>query len=343
MSSSQTLIDRSEAAQKELKKLRRRFQLGSWITGIVGAVIIVVLAGYFCYGYIKISELKDPELIVALVGQLVDDQIPQVRRRLESEVDNNAAVWAQQASEEVLKVAPTLRKEIEELAIEQADKAIDQLNVMGEKEFQRLLDENRDTVKQALQDLEDNNEISEGVLLLLEENLAKELQMDVEALAQTPLVIVSDLNKSGKSLLKGENLSEEQEHERRVLMVVRRLQNVQFPNLKLEGITVPSEVSDSIEQLEHARLDKQKQAVAATAKKAAEASKEEAAKPAKPEADKASSKEAAKPVAKEAAQAKDDNAAKPEAEAKKTDQPEKAQSDAPSDEKKVAEAKPADK
>lgn len=314
---SSTLIERSEAAQNELVKLRRSFQLGSWITGIVGTVIIVVLGGYFCYGYIVISELKDPEPIIALVGQMADTQIPLIRARLESQVDKNATAWAQDASDRAVAFVPTLRKKLEELASEQVDKAIDQINVLGEKEFRRVLDENRDTIKQALQDLEDDKEISDGVLLLLEEELAKELKMNVDALAGTPLVIVSVLNSSGKTLLAGENLTEEQEHERRVLMIVRRLQDVQFPNVKIKGITLSPEIAGGIEQMEQASLDKEKKA------------------------EKAATEKVAEPAKKEAPEAKDDTAAKPEAE--KADPPKKAETDGPSDEEKVAEAKPAGK
>jgi hypothetical protein len=334
MPSTPTLVERGEAAQKELKKLRFRFLLGAWITGIVGLAILALLTIYFRYGYTEISSLKDPKFIVSLVGNLIDDQIPQARQTLESQVDANAAVWAQQASDQVVAYIPSVREQLEDLASQQVDKAIDQINFMGEKEFRRVLDENRETVTKALKDLEDDHEISEGVLVLLEEELAKELKMDKDALAGTSLVIAGDLNKSAKRLLEGKNLSEEQEHERRVMMIVRRLQNVQFGDAKLQVPTISSpEIVGSLEQLEHARLDREKEAAKAAVEKPAESAKEEPAKPAEAAAD--------KPAAEKAPEAKEENAAKPEA--AKADPPAKAEADSPAEEKKVAEAKPADK
>ena len=76
MSSTQPLADRTEAVYRQLRSLRRRFQLGSWIFLIVGGLLLAVVAGYFSFGYSEISDLNDPEKIVALVGQTVDDQIP---------------------------------------------------------------------------------------------------------------------------------------------------------------------------------------------------------------------------------------------------------------------------
>jgi len=255
MSSSKTLTERLEAAHRRLRGLRRRLQLGNWITAIIGFALLLLVAGYFAYGYSQISDLRDPELIVSLVGGVLDQNIPEVRKTLEEQVKTNASVWAEQASEQVLLAMPTIRKGLEDYACKQADALIDELDVVGEKEFRRLLDKNRSTVKQAIQDLKDEKEVSDGVVLLLEEAMEKELQIPMQDQAEVLLVLLSDLNKNIKQLHEGENLSAEQQCERRVLMIAKRLQVEQFGDASIEELSPPV-VKDLVEELERTRLQK---------------------------------------------------------------------------------------
>lgn len=275
MSSSKTLTERIEAAHRELRALRRRFRRGSWITLIVTLALLFLVAGYFMYGYLEISAFKDPDLLVSWVGNTLDQQIPEVRRRLEEEVKRNAATWAEQASEQAVALMPPLRQQLEDYACAQTDVLIDQLNVMGEKEFRRILDENRSTVEQALKDLEADEAISEEAIALLEAAMEKELQLGMQDQAQVVFTLLWDLNQNMKNLKAGENLTPEQENERRVVMLARRLQVEHFGDVRLEEISAPV-VTEVVEQLERTRLE---QKASSAAKEVAAPSKTEAAEP----------------------------------------------------------------
>jgi hypothetical protein len=224
MSSTKPLPERTETIYRELRSLRRRFRLGGWITLIVGSLLLLLVAAYFSYGYSEIASLRNPDLIVSLVGNTVDAQIPIIRQRIESEVNTNASTWAEQASKQVLAEIPPARKQIEQAALTQADKMIAQIDVLGEKQFRKIVDENRATVQQAIDQLKNDEEISEEVVQGLQLALEKELQIDAASQGDAVRTIVSDLREAIEKLHAGENLSAEQQAERRVLMLARRWQ-----------------------------------------------------------------------------------------------------------------------
>jgi hypothetical protein len=319
MSSSKSIADRTEAIYRELKSLRWRFRIGSWITLIVGGLLLLLVAGYFWYGYSQIKELKDPEYIVSLVGQSVDEQLPIVRRRLEEEVKKNATTWAEQASQHVLEAIPQGREQLEQLALRESDKIIDQINVVGEKEFRRILDENRRTMQDAIQQLKNEEDVSEEIVLALQQAVEKELQIDAVNHADVVLTIVTDLNKNMGELLAGKDLTPEQKAERRVLMLAKRFQAEHFGEIKLDKVLLP--VGDAI----IGDLEKNR-----AANEAAKPTPKPAAKP----------KEAAKPAEKPKEAAKP--AAKPKEAAKPAEKPKEAAK--PAEKKDVpAEKKPAAK
>jgi hypothetical protein len=311
----QSANEQLETARRELRKLRRWIRFGSWLTTIVALLLLGLVAWYFTYGYLEISALKDPEMLVSLVGQTIDQSIPQLRQRLEQEVDNNAKAWAQQASEQALAAAPTLRENLEDYICKGTDLLIDELEVVGEQEFRRVLAENRATLEKALEELEDEDEISDGTVLLLEEAMEKELQLSMQDQAQAVFAIVSDLNASMKTLAKGEDLNEVQQCERRVLMLARRLQLEHFGDVRIEDLA-PKVLTEAVEKLETERLQQQTDEAAAKAalRPQSDAAQPEADKPDQPEAEKADKPEAEKADEPKAEKADEPKAEKPTAE-----------------------------
>jgi len=257
MSSTQPLTNRTEAIHRELKSLRWRFRFGSWMTLIVGCLLLCLVAFYFWYGYSEIKQLKDPEFVVSLVGQMADDQIPILRQRVEDEVNNNASTWAEQASKKVMETLPQVREQIESLALAQADKVIDEINVVGEKQFRQILDENREIMERAITDLKNGEDVSEEILLALQLSIEKELQIDPDSQADAVLTIASDLNKNMADLMVGENLNREQRAERRVLMLLKRLQVETFGEDAKLDVELPPVVQDIITEREENRMRKE--------------------------------------------------------------------------------------
>ena len=260
MASTQALVDRSEAVYRELRSMRFRFRLGAWITLIVGGLLLLLVVGYFSYGYSEISSFRDPELIVSLVGDMADQQIPALKKMAEDQVNQNAAVWAEQASQQVLAQVEPLRKQIESMALQQADEAIAKIDVVGEKKFREMLEQNRETVQNAINQLKNDEEISEGAVIALKEAVEKEFQIDADSQVDALVTLVSDVNANMDKLAAGENLTREQRAERRVLMLARRIHVDRFGNMKLEHVSenIPiAAVSEMVEESEAKRLRKE--------------------------------------------------------------------------------------
>jgi hypothetical protein len=307
MAPPKTANEQLEAAHRSLRRLRWRVRFGTWLTAIVGLLLLGLVAGYFTYGYLEIASLQDPEQLVSLVGNTVDDAIPQLRQRLEDEVKNNAKSWAQQASEQAVAQAPSVRESLEEYICKGTDALIDELEIVGETEFRRILTENRSVLEQAMGELDDEDEISEGTVVLLEEAMEKELKMSMEDQVQAVLIMLGDVNRNMAVLALGENLNPVQQCERRVLMLARRLQEKYFAGVDIKDLA-PSALTETFEQLETERLQQQREEAAA---KSAESAKGDAADSEKPKAEKP---EADDPEAPKADEPEEPKADKPEEE-----------------------------
>ena len=102
MSSPEPSTGRIGAARKKLATLQRGLGRGTWITTIVGFALLLLIGAYFWYGYVQIRELQKPEMLVALMGSMLDKGVPQARDAIETQVNANGAVWTEQLSQQLV-------------------------------------------------------------------------------------------------------------------------------------------------------------------------------------------------------------------------------------------------
>jgi hypothetical protein len=114
---------------------------------------------------------------------MVDQRIPELRSTLETKVNENASLWAKQASQQLLAAIPSARQQLEDYADRQADAAIDQLDVVWEKEFREMLEENRDTVQLAIQQIKEDGKLSDDVVLVLEREMEEKMKVNILTVA----------------------------------------------------------------------------------------------------------------------------------------------------------------
>ena len=351
MATNQPVLERTEGVYRELRAMRRHFRVGSWITLIVGGLLLLLVMAYFTIGYREISSFRDPDLIVSLVGSMAEQQIPTMRRTAEEQVKNNASQWAEQASQQVLELIPQGREQLEALALQQSDEMIARIDKIGEKYFHEVLDQNRELVQNAIDQLKSDDEISEGAVIAIREALEKQFEIDGDNQAAALVAIASDINKNLDKLAVGENLSREKKAERRVLMLARQIHSDRFGDMTLDHITDTlnfKPVTEHLEEQEKKRLQEERA-------EQAEASKEalvEVAKVDSQQAPEVTEKQpAAQPEEKkeEAKAAEEKKPAQPKAEEKKAEEPAKAaekpeaKKEAPAEEKKPAEPKAEEK
>ena len=138
---------------------------------------MVLVGTYFAIGYHEISAFRDPELIVSLVGDMVDQQIPTLRQAAEDQVKTTPLLGRTgQRAGDCLYSA--LREQIKIAALQKSDELIAKIDTLGEQRFRRILNENRQTVQDAINQLKNDQEISEGVVLALQKAIEKEFQID---------------------------------------------------------------------------------------------------------------------------------------------------------------------
>src|SRR5438552_458518 len=110
---------RLEQVQNELAALRRRTQRATWTTVIIGILLLGVLGVYFYIGYTEIASVRKPDMLVAYGMQMIDENLPELLRTAETEVNKNAPQWAETLSKQVLDQSPYLRAELEKHSMEQ--------------------------------------------------------------------------------------------------------------------------------------------------------------------------------------------------------------------------------
>jgi hypothetical protein len=223
MPTSQSLVERVEAAHRQVAKLRSQFRRGNVITIIVGAVLLGLLCFYFAYGYSAIAGALKPDLLVKATSGYVDQQLPTLIATIETHVRESAPAWAEQASKQLLDAAPTLREELEKLTLDRTNALVEHINVVGDKEFRKVLNEHRDEFKQVLDTLATNQEPGKDVLAPLHAALDKELGVDMHAQASAVLGSLIEMNDKLKRLAGNRGLNAKERTERRVLMIMRRM------------------------------------------------------------------------------------------------------------------------
>src|SRR6266852_3389149 len=117
-SSTRALKERLQRLEQELTRQRKRIDGSTTLMTVVGIIALLAVAGYAWYGYREISIFTDPNKIVDLGQQLLDDNIPQLRRKLETEIGQAAPQWASTLSKEALGALPAGRKRLGKIAME---------------------------------------------------------------------------------------------------------------------------------------------------------------------------------------------------------------------------------
>jgi hypothetical protein len=216
-----------QQAERELAALKVKLRSSSRLTGIVGLVILALLSGYFYYGYTEINSLLQPKQIVNAASDFIDQQLPEIRQQLESQIKNNSGEWMQTASDEALNAIPQLRAAIEDFAIDHMNEVMDQVATITEDEFRKFITDNRELVETTFKELADNPKVSDELLKQLEAALDQQLGVEMKSQAEDLLDLLAKLADEVESLREGKNLGELERKKRSILMIARRLQHDQ--------------------------------------------------------------------------------------------------------------------
>ncbi|MEO2015957.1 MAG: hypothetical protein ABGZ53_16480, partial [Fuerstiella sp.] len=220
----ETEASRLAGVEKELNTLERRLKREALISTIMTVVVLLLLSGYFVYGYIQFSKLMQPADIVSLGAALVDENVTVLRESIQDEVDQGAPVWAEQLSSQAIAAVPLVREEMEKFAVTQAKDAIEQYVTISQDEFRRVLKENHAEFQGLVAELSREGEATDEVVAALEEVLNKELGGDMEVAAADLVETLQLANHKLVRLGEDTDLDDDEQNERLVMMLFRRIQ-----------------------------------------------------------------------------------------------------------------------
>jgi len=218
-----TARERLDQAQRELARLRARINRSAVLTGIVGVLALLLLAGYFYYGARLWAEVTEPETLVNYAHTTFDDYLHDARGMIEREVTKSAPGWAADLSKQLLAGVPDARKKLEVVVVDELDKSIQEADLITETELRKFLRAHRKEMDEHFKELAKHPKLAEQSVAELFTALEDDLQVDLKADAAKLLKMVKAANRNWRELQHGRKLSEDQKLERRAWMVGRLL------------------------------------------------------------------------------------------------------------------------
>lgn len=214
-------LDQSERQLREITKSTRR---GNVITIVVAVILFAILGGYFSYGYRAIASILEPDTLLDAAENWVEQQLPEVRKSLETEVNKSAPVWAESLSKQAQSSLPSIREKMEEYVLQQVDQAVEQSVSISEDSFRKFLREKRDVLEAGFKDLASSPKLAEESLARLENEMNSSLGADMHQGARDLYQTLNQMSDKLARLKSGVQLSPQEQLERNILMQFRRLQ-----------------------------------------------------------------------------------------------------------------------
>jgi hypothetical protein len=236
-----SLAERLGQLQRDLEKQRRGTNMSTVITMALGVVILLVLGFYFSYGYNQFSSVTEPEKLVLSVQTLVSDKVPELRREIEKQVNTSAPDWAQNLSKQAQDAMPKAREQLENYALNQIDTYMEKGVTLTEPKFKEFLSANRAKIEVDMKELAESDTLAEKRLDELTVAVEEQIGADLKAQSREMFHALVLLNEKLKRLKENVGLTPEEQKERQLLMLARRLQQQNSGVLKdVGGIAIPA-------------------------------------------------------------------------------------------------------
>jgi hypothetical protein len=219
-----TATQRLDAISKTVAGVESDLKRSARLSAIVGVLVLALLAVYFIFGYRMIKELLQPATLVPYGASMLEARLPEARQALAQQVASSAPGWAAQASTQLREYMPELRKKLQEYILTQTDAKLGEAIQLSEDQLRTAIRANKEVLDQGFRELADHEQLSDASLEAITLALEKELQADLKEQSAAVLETVTMLNARVQELSRGEGLDEEEQKERRVLMLARALQ-----------------------------------------------------------------------------------------------------------------------
>ena len=218
------LSDRIHKLTGQISQHESAINRSTRTTGTIGLIALVLMAGYFYYGYVMIGGLLEPKMLVPYAADMLERNLPSAREALVKQISDSAPAWAESVSLKAQEALPELRVKLEDYVLTETDKLAGQVTNLTEEKFRKAMRENREIIDNGFKELASSDKLSEESLAALVKALESELQTDMQAQSEAVLETLRFLSMRAQKLSVGKNLDEEERCERRIAMLSRRLQ-----------------------------------------------------------------------------------------------------------------------
>jgi|GEM_PF-1486062 len=217
------LEERIDLLVRELASKRRSTNWSSNFTFLLGLLAILLLCGYFGYGYYALDEMTQPDMVVRAASTWLEDYSVEARHTAAGEIRKSAPVWAREASRELVANMPGLRENAEVAIAGYFDRQLQETQVATRTEFTKIMHDHHDEFEEAINLIAEedrSDEFVKQVLPIIEENYAAEMRANVSNV----LGILQEFNVRIDKLAKGTELNPIEEQQRHILGLTRLLQ-----------------------------------------------------------------------------------------------------------------------
>ena len=167
--------ERIDILVKELSRKRSATNWGSNLSLVIGLLVILLLCGYFGYGYYMFDDVTRPENVVKYANSYLDEYSMQARQVASQEVRKSAPIWAQEASRELIANMPSFREKAETAIVQYLDEQLEKTQQQTASGFADLMDENRGSFAEAIDIIvkeEGSDEFVNKIMPIIEDNYA---------------------------------------------------------------------------------------------------------------------------------------------------------------------------
>lgn len=223
-SGNSAVVDRINKLTQQISAQESAIQRSSSTVAIVAVIALVLVGGYFWYGYEMIASLIEPKTLVPYAAGMLQQNLPAARQSIVQQINDSAPAWAQQLSVKARETVPELRNKLEEYVLNETEKMLGHATGITEEKFRKVMHENHDVLERGFKELADHEKLSDECLNVLVSSMEQELQTDLKDQAEMMLETLRHLSTRVQRVASGKNLNDEERCERRIAMLARRLQ-----------------------------------------------------------------------------------------------------------------------
>ena len=209
--------------EQRMDSIAKKFKSDGTITIVFIGVIVIGIC-YFWFGISSLSAEASPENLVDMLAGPIDEGMTDLRKQLATELANAAPGFAEQLSLQAIESMPGAREALEKHIVGQLETEISTIIATGETEFVSVLRDNRAEFEKALNELADNQDMTDVTIQIFVDAISQEMGTDMRDQVEQVIGTLIALREKAEGLKAGSELTFVSDMERRILMTARRLQ-----------------------------------------------------------------------------------------------------------------------